>query len=401
MTASTALLIVAVAAAPGTDDVLPTSLTGLTSPRPTPVVTSIVPRPPAAPRNATIVRGQSPGWSPAVPVGPGFGQSPYSPPTYGQPGYGQPAPGVPSYGSPGGASPYSPATPLGPEFAPPQMFDSYGVNGPQPYDYAPEFRFDAGYIFPANAEGRPGDLAVTELDFVYEADSPDPFGGVVTVAPEYRLRMLSGPGADLAAGEAPLPGNLHRLGVDLAVMSPKVNGWSATAGFTPSVNTDFEDDLTELGRQYDGRAAVFYDVNPTLTLVGGVKYYDRLDDLILPWAGAVWRPDDRWEIRAVFPEPRIEYFYGPALGKPMWLYAEGQFHRESWQFSPGAANLADVDEVQFTDLRFLVGARKEQGWGRTFLEAGIVFDRDVKFRRSGAGDFEVNESLLLRGGVRF
>jgi hypothetical protein len=52
-------------------------------------------------------------------------------------------------------------------------------------------------------------------------------------------------------------------------------------------------------------------------------------------------------------------------------------------------------------LRFLLGARKEQGWGKTFLEAGLVFDRDVRHRNAPAADFDVGESLILRGGVRF
>ncbi|NNJ26660.1 hypothetical protein [Alienimonas chondri] len=415
MTAPAALLLAALAQSPVTDydgadyhgadddgafeSVIPATLSGAVATPPAPPVSSLLSsRVQAAP----VIRGQSPGWNPAVPVGPGYGQS--GVPNYGQPmgpTYGQPA--GPSYGHPAG-----PTTPIGPEFAPPRYQETYGVNGPQPYDFAPEFRFDGGHIFSADAEGRPDRFSVSEFDFRYEVDSPGAFGDVITVAPEYSLRTLSGPSTNPLAGQPPLPGALHRLGVDFAVMTPKYNGFSATAGFTPSFASDFEEDLTEAGRQYDGRAALFYDVAPDLTLVAGAKYYDRVDDLILPWVGAVWRPGDRWEIRAVFPNPRIEYFWGPMLGKPMWVYAEGQFNRESWQYSPrngagpiGSLTLPEVDEVQFDDLRFIVGARKEQGWGRTFLEAGVVFNRDVSFRKTPSQNFEVGESLILRGGVRF
>ncbi|MEM9703303.1 MAG: hypothetical protein AAF907_12745, partial [Planctomycetota bacterium] len=230
---------------------------------------------------------------------------------------------------------------------------------------------------------------MTELDFRYEIDSPGPFGGVFTVAPEYSLRTLDGPSNDSLIGQPPLPGALHRLGIDFAVTTPRVGGFSAMAGFTPSFASDFEDDLTEAGRQYDGRGAVFFEATPELTFLVGAKYYDRANDLVLPWAGAVWRPGDRWEIRVVFPNPRIEYFWGPVWGKPMWVYAEGQFHREAWQFSPGETGFPATDQVQFDDLRFLVGARKEQGWGRTFLEAGIVFDREVSFRSDPSQNFDV------------
>ena len=399
MTAPARLLTVVLAAvaalAPqslAAESVVPPTLTGCTAAVEPPLVSTLLPRslrPPteSEPRKSEfqatepVIRGQSPpGWNPAAPVGP----------AYGSPG---------GSGAPGGYG--APLAPLGPEFAPPQYQETFGVNGPQPYDFAPELYLDAGHIFEASAEGRPQGLAVSEIDARYEVDSPGPLGGVVTVTPEYRLRLLDGPGANVAAGQSPLPGSLHRLGVDFAVMTPKVAGFAATAGFTPSVNTDFEDSLTDAGRQYDGRAALFYDLAPDLTLVGGVKYYDRLDDLLLPWAGAVWRPGDRWEIRAVFPEPRVEYFYGPVWGKPMWIYAEGQFRREAWQFSPDEPSLPGTDTVQFTDLRLIVGARKEQGWGRTFLEAGLVFDREVEFRETSAGDFDVGDALILRGGVRF
>ena len=60
-----------------------------------------------------------------------------------------------------------------------------------------------------------------------------------------------------------------------------------------------------------------------------------------------------------------------------------------------------IDAVQFSDLRLTLGARKEQGWGRTFLEAGYVFDREVEFAESPGADFEVGDALILRGGLRF
>lgn len=360
-----------------------------------------------------VVRGQSPGaWVPTAPVGPGFGG-----PGFGNPGFGGPAYAPPPSRPPGGFGGPGPRNPVGPEFAAPGIARSYGVNGPQPYDFAPEFRFDAGYLFPAGLDGRDADFAVTELDFRYEIDSPGPLGEVITVAPLYEARLLDGYDADPAAGQPPLPGALHRLGIDFALTTPKLNGFSGTVGFTPAFASDFDGDLTELGRQYDGRAALFYDAAPDLTLVAGVKYYDRSDDLLLPWVGAVWRPGDRWEIRAVFPEPRVEYFWGPVWGKPMWVYAEAGFQRESWEFTPGGGgfpSLADLPDlilrggelpetgqVQFDDLRFVVGARKEQGWGKTFLEAGVVFDRSITFRETPGANTEVGESLILRGGVRF
>ena len=356
MTPPACLLLAALAAAPPPHPG-PAPLTGL---RATPAPGVIEP----------LVRGQSPAFAPP--------------------------PGAPS---PGGWVPAPAPLPFAAPPAPGAAFE-YGVTNPRPYDFAPELRFDAGYLFPASTT-RGGTLGVTELDFVLDAAAPAPGGGVFTVAPEYRLRTLTNPG--VGPGDVPLPGNLHRLGADFALATPRVGPWSATAGFTPSINTDFEGSLASPATQYDGRAAVFYEANPRLTLIGGVRYLDRVDDLLLPWAGAVWRPDDRWEVRAVFPDPQVSYFYGPVLGKPMWVYAGFRFRREAWQIRPDTADpaVASPDAVQFTDFRFILGARKEQGWGRTFLEAGLVFDRDVDFARTPGAGFDVGETLILRGGVRF
>ena len=332
-------------------------------------LTGIVPSP-AADVVEPIVRAQSPAFAPPPP---GWRTAPAPLPSLAPLPFAAPPP-------PGGAI-------------------EYGVTNARPFDFAPELRFDAGYLFPASTS-RGGSLSVTELDFVLEADAPAPGGGVFTVAPEYRLRTVDNPGID--PGDVPLPGNLHRLGAEFALTTPRLGPWSATAGFTPSLNTDFEGDPTDLAVQYDGRAALFYQANPRLTLVGGVKYLDRVDDLLLPWAGAVWRPDDRWEVRAVFPDPQVSYFYGPVWGKPMWVYSGFRFKREAWQItSPQADDLTSSNAVQFTDWRFVVGARKEQGWGKTFLEAGVVFDRDVDFAETPGAEFDVGETLILRGGVRF
>ena len=363
MTAPAALLLAALAAP--ADDVFPPPLTGLGATAPAPLVTSLLPRltSPADP----VIRGQSP------------------------PGWRRPPPSAPAMCRRTGsrmdsrsASRRRTRRPCrsGRSFAAPRYEETYGVNGPQPYDFAPEFRFDAGYLFDAPAEGRPAGLAVTELDFEYETDSPGPFGSVVTVAPAYRLRTLDGPSANVAAGQPPLPGNLHRLGTGLLADHPAVRPVERDGGVSPTINTDFEDDLTSAARQYDGRAALFYEAAPDLTLVAGAKYLDRVDDLILPWAGAVWRPGDRWEVRAVFPEPRVEYFYGPVLGKANVDLRRGAV-------PPRVVAVLARRAVAAGDRRGAVlgpavhpRARKEQGWGRTFLEAGIVFDREVKFERA-------------------
>ena len=50
------------------------------------------------------------------------------------------------------------------------------------------------------------------------------------------------------------------------------------------------------------RAVAFYRTSPQWTWVGGVVYWDRVNDRVLPYAGAIWIPNDHTELRLLFPE---------------------------------------------------------------------------------------------------
>ena len=373
-----------------------------------------------------------PDWSPAADVAvPAFdqttsvvaptvrGQSPYGSPYYG----GEPAPSgppryVPAQYSP---APYTPADPFGGTSGPPPVFnpppatrppvtpgfggvpsgapvlDSYGVNGAEPFRPGARLLFDAGFLTDASTSGPRGSLAVTELDTGLEFVSVLPGRSVFTTTFEFDQRLLDGPSTPPGLPE--IPGDLYRLAADFELASPRVGPFSTRLAFTPAIATDFERGLDSGGVQFDGRAAVLYDLTPNLTLVAGAQYYDRLDDRVLPHGGLVLRRGDRWEYRLTFPEARVSYFYGKVWwGKPMWVHAGYEFNYESFQL--GDRRFGAGDQIQFKDHRFLLGARKEQGWGETFLETGLVFGREIEFA-GPAADVDVNEALLLRGGIRF
>ncbi|MEM9703302.1 MAG: hypothetical protein AAF907_12740 [Planctomycetota bacterium] len=122
MTVSAALLCAALAQTGEVgllDPVVPAPLTGLVAAEEEPIVTPLTPDllPGVKRSERPVIRGQSPGFAPSQPIGPGFGG--------------------PGFAPPGGVPPFAPNNPVGPEFAAPRDEESFGVNGPQPYDFAP------------------------------------------------------------------------------------------------------------------------------------------------------------------------------------------------------------------------------------------------------------------------
>ena len=355
--------------------------------------------------------GQYPGGAPQYPGGAGqpggfsgspppFQPSPYPDPFGASPPF-TPNPGVPQGGYP---QPYSPQPYGGPGATDPFLGTSpnpgsittYGAVGPQPYRYGFAPRLDVGYLTPSSVPGPLGAVDVFELNAALAYSTPTDGGNIFTLTPQYNLRALDGP--DTPPGFPGVPNNLHRFGLDFEYAFPNIGGApvSAELGFNPSINSDLEGSLSSTAYQYDARGALFFTASQQLTVVVGALYWDRLDDRVLPYAGVIYRPDDRWEFKLVFPQPQITYFLGHVGGKPTWVYTRLDYTIESYGVK---APNNFRNQMQIEDWRLVVGAKKDQGWGMTFLEAGYVFDRKVEFARTPG--FDIGDALLLRGGVQF
>jgi hypothetical protein len=359
-----------------------------------------------------IVRGQSPG----QPIGPLLGPvqnqntTLYPPPTYQldpnarfsatqqpfvtpQP-YGMPQP-IQS-GDPflNGGMPYAAPSPN----APWGQYTYGGINGAQPIRYGWNARYDFTYL-PSEGTSSPnvGEFGLFGFDLEKEYISPTPGGWVFSFAPQYNLRLLDGP-SNGYAGPSHLPGDLHRFGLGLKLSTPDMGGSTFEFGFTPALTTDFEISPSGNGMQYDAHAVWFWRWTPQFMVALGAAYWDRVDDIVLPYAGIVYTPNDYLEFRLLFPKPRVSLFLGTPNGVATWAYVQGEYHVESYEMElspPGSR-----DQVQFSDWRVLGGLRMEAGWLTTFIEAGGVFGRQVEFRRNGQ-DFDVDPGFIMRAGFRY
>ena len=339
-------------------------------------------------------RGQSPGpvLMPPVESTTVFQPPPYDPNSvlmdqnvsggvpYQQP-YPAPVPYDPwSTGNGGGLNPYG-TTPGSP-----------GLVGPQPYRFNTwTDRFDFFYISNSPTSSPAiGNFQMSGIDINKDYPIMLPGNWVMTPSFDYGARFLSGPVG--TATNSNLPGSVNRFGLGVKLATPMTYGWGLEGSFEPWLATDFGGPVNSQSFLFDGQLAALWQMSPQMMWVLGISYWDRVDNIVLPYAGLVWTPNDYWEFRLVFPKPRVTAFIGAPFGIPTWAYGMAEYHVEAYQVdSLNAPNTQD--QVQFADWRMLGGLRFETSRITSFLEAGWVFDRKVKFDKYG-GDFNVDSGFI-------
>jgi len=325
------------------------------------------------------------------------------------------------YGSPYGYSPY-------PGTAPGTY--SFGLNGPQPHKFGVTHRFDSAFIHDAGTSlGVGSDFGVDEVNAEMEWVLPVLGNWVFSVAPQYNLRAYDGPfarqvsvgdafavpGGSLAAAPE-LPNLAHRFGLGLKLQTPQFGIFSLEGGFNPALATDFRGGVDSDAILYDAHAVLYGRLNPQFMFAVGAAYWDRVDDMIVPYAGVVWTPSDFLEFRLLFPKPRVSLFIGTPFGLPTWAYVQGEYHVEAYQVGFRGASAIDLsmgglvsaDELravgstraQLEDWRIVGGLYTEGPFWTAFVEAGAVLNREIKYAGPVRG-FDANEAFIIRAGFRY
>lgn len=286
---------------------------------------------------------------------------------------------------------------MNPQALQPQVFP--GVNGPQPYRYGWTLRNEFVYMSGQSVSGggAVGNLSITGMNV--EAQEAMPLGGgwVFVHTPEYWWRGFDGPNRVNVKGNG-LPGSVHHLGWDLKWQTPSVAGWGAEFDFHPSINSDFD----KVGRNawiFDGRGALLWQWNPSFTVVGGVMYWDRVRDRILPYGGVIWNPNQLWQFRIMYPETQLKFFLGNYHGMAKWFYARVENHSEAYQVQLNGGGSSISSQIELVDWRATMGIQGDSGYIATFVEAGWVFGRTARLRNSPG--FNIGSGFITRAGVRF
>lgn len=301
-------------------------------------------------------------------------------------------------------APGAPATPFYNPFAPPPVSRDPFLDGGDgsaanlPLSAAPltkrpaaerfgwNPRADFGYILPARTSPETSRMSQYEFDAELKHIGQRYDGIILAHTPQFGWRQYDG-----GIGH-----NFYRFGWNIEASLPRVGPWTFQGGFNPSLNSDLDRNFTIHALNLDAYAMAGYQCTPETQLILGLGYWDRVNDIFLPYGGVVWTPDERWEFRLTFPKTRISYYVGEILGETHWLYVGNEYHVDSFQLN---ATGGQVDQVQVADFRATLGVMSETSRYTKYVEVGWVYDRRVKFIQRK--DFTVGDALMIRAGIRF
>ncbi len=185
---------------------------------------------------------------------------------------------------------------------------------------------------------------------------------------------------------------------DFQWASASTGPWNWQIGFTPQINGTFNDRINSNALMADARAVLLWRYSPQWLFAFGGAYWNRATDHLIPYGGAIWAPNDRWEFRFMFPRSRASYYVGRFRGADTWLYAAGEYNLEGYQIDLQGPRYTTRGET--SDYRVLLGGSATTGIWTLFAEAGLVTDRAFRFR-GRAPDFTMADCAILRTGLLF
>jgi hypothetical protein len=275
---------------------------------------------------------------------------------------------------------------------------SFGISGPQPYRFGWTSRYDVGFLPSEGVSGSAasGSFSIFEFNSAwrYTTGTPGNFPNLIfSVTPEINYRSWTGP------TNPGLPGSVFRFASDFELATPGNFPISMQLGFTPAFVSDLSASVNSDAFNYDVRGVVFLRASPQWMFALGAAYWQRVDGIVLPYAGVVWTPNDLWELRLMFPRTRVSYFLGNWWGAATWAYGSLEYAVEAYQIDLASPS-GDPEKIQLSDYRALVGLRSEGGGVTGFIEGGLVLDRHVEFLHGTPG-FNINTGFIARVGLRF
>ncbi len=252
--------------------------------------------------------------------------------------------------------------------------------------------------------GGGGDFGVTRLELaatfgipvLHNIDTP------LLITPGFAFNWLQGPvgGPDpmMIEPRGPdLPPRVYDAYLDLS-WYPRLSEWfAAELGVRTGVWTDF-DSVNSDSVRILGRGLGVISVTPNMEVLIGVAYLDRLSTKLLPAGGVHWRPNQEWDLYLVFPNPKIRRRFQSVGNTEWWWYVAGEYGGGSWTVDRQGLS----DRFDYNDIRIILGLEWETStMTRGHMEVGYVLDREILFASGMPGEFNPDDTLMLRAGIDF
>jgi len=215
------------------------------------------------------------------------------------------------------------------------------------------------------------------------------------ITPGFSIYWWDGP-ITQAPAFADFPARTYDAFVD-AGWYPVFNPWlSAQIGIRIGAYTDFNT-INSNSVRYMGRGLGVVNLTPTLQLVAGVIYLDRLAIKLLPAGGLIWTPNPDARYEFLFPIPKLSRRITTIGNTDLWLYGWGEYGGGSWTIQ----RLGFNDQADYNDIRFGAGLETFGYRGlHGFFEVAYVFNREILYR-SGAPNFFPSDTIMLRAGLEY
>ena len=247
----------------------------------------------------------------------------------------------------------------------------------------------------------PGDFGVnrTELAATFgvpifrNPDTP------LLITPGFAFNWFEGP----AEPTADLPPRVYDAYLDTA-WRPRLNDWlSFDLGVRTGVWTDFKAVSTDSIRIL-GRGLGVVSLSPRLDVLAGVWYIDRNYITLLPAGGVHWRPTPDWDAYLVFPNPKVRRRFVNIGSSQWWYYVGGEYGGGRWTVRRSATGpaMGASDDVDYNDIRIFGGLEwQTQTQIRGHVEAGYVFNRELRYDTGLPGVVGLDNTVMVRAGVDF
>jgi hypothetical protein len=314
----------------------------------------------------------------------------------------------------GGAVTPPPPVPYAPPPAPTFVQPGPGIApSPSPFQYQPapgditmnsenywtktqkflqELSFEYTYLYGRGSD--PNDLGINAAEVTSTFAFPM-FGHIETpllVTPGFEVDWLQGP-----SGVAELPPQVYDAYLDFAWYPHPYPWMGFELGLRTGIYSDFHV-LNSESLRLMGRAAASLSVSPTMDIVLGAAYLDRLDVKLLPVAGVYYRPTPDWDMYLVFPNPKVRNFIAAVGSTKWWWYAAGEYGGGSWTTELTTGE----NQFDYNDIRVIGGLEWEtQTQIHGHLEIGYVFNREIIYRHHPPTNIDPDDTFMLRAGVGF
>jgi hypothetical protein len=181
--------------------------------------------------------------------------------------------------------------------------------------------------------------------------------------------------------------------------------FGAELNFRVGVYSDYGT-LTDDSIRFTGTGVGVLQVTPSMAVKLGATYLDRLQIKILPAIGLLWTPNPQTKFDIYFPVPKLAHYWKTFGNTDVWWYLGAEYGGGDWTMQrlvvDGGIPHLVVTRVDYNDIRVFgglewFGLNDRHG----FFEIGYVFNRELIWELGDPTELDLQETYMLRAGLRF